>query len=129
MNPRDIHPMEPDYNEREPDLIITFDYYSFEKNKPVIEELYRGDHLMFNASITHLGVRKTGEESDLNKFQDIDEKWTHHIHALDIKKLSRDESVHVNAHYHWEGRYDFNQEMQEHDFQVPGHEQSNSHSH
>ena len=67
MNPRDSHPMEPDYAEREPDLILTFDYYSFEKNKEVIEDLYRGDHLIFNASITHLGIRKDHLESDLTK--------------------------------------------------------------
>lgn len=108
MNPRDSHSLEPEFSDREPDLILTFDYYSFEKNKLVIEDLYRGDHLIFNASITHLGVRKSSEESDLNKYSEVDEQWTHHIHALNIKKLSRDESVKVNAHYHWEGRYDFN---------------------
>ena len=118
--------MEPDFAEREPDLVLTFDFYSFELNKQAIENLYRGDHIIFNATITHLGVRKGDHESDLTKYQDTDEQTTHHIHALDIRKLSHDESVVVNSHIHWEGRYQFNQEMQEHDFNLESHQ---DHSH
>lgn len=73
MSPRDSHPNEKDFADREPDLIITFDYYSFEKNKEVIEDLYRGDLITFNATITHLGVRRPDHQGELTKYRDTDE--------------------------------------------------------
>ena len=59
MSPRDIHPDEQDFALREPDLILTFDIWSFERNKFIIEDLKRGDYIIFNSTITHLGVTKT----------------------------------------------------------------------
>jgi hypothetical protein len=54
MDPRDVHPLEKDYGDREPDLLLTFDLYSFEQNRPIIEELHRGDYIRFNATITQI---------------------------------------------------------------------------
>jgi hypothetical protein len=58
MNPRDRHPDDSDFADREPDLILTFNSLSFERNKLIIEDLRKGDLIRFNASIAHLGVRK-----------------------------------------------------------------------
>lgn len=58
MDPRDVHPENADYGLREPDLILTFDLRSFERNLKVIEELHRGDLIRFNATITHLAIRR-----------------------------------------------------------------------
>lgn len=61
MNPRDSLPasknIEGDEN-RTPDLILSFDVYSFERNRDVIEGLRRGDYIRFNATITHAAVFK-----------------------------------------------------------------------
>ena len=54
MNPRDKHPLDDDYGSREPDLVLTFDANSFERNRMIIEDLKRGDYIRFNATITHL---------------------------------------------------------------------------
>ena len=43
MNPRDVHPSQD--GEREPDLVLTFDYYSFMRNKALLESLHRGDYV------------------------------------------------------------------------------------
>lgn len=57
MDPRDKHPNDPEFALREPDLILTLDKYSFEANQFVLEGLQRGDYIIFNATITHLGIQ------------------------------------------------------------------------
>lgn len=74
MIKRDVHPLELDFAEREPDLVIAFDGWSFEKNQAVIEELKRGDLILFNASISHLGVKKFQDHGELTKYQANDEE-------------------------------------------------------
>jgi len=59
MEPRDYHPEAPEYAEREPDLILTFDQFYFARNLPMLEDLRRGDLLRFNATIAHLAVART----------------------------------------------------------------------
>lgn len=63
MDPRDVHPEQVDYAEREPDLIISFDIYSFERNRQILEELRRGDYIRFNATITHLAIKRISGRS------------------------------------------------------------------
>lgn len=58
MKPRDLHPVLDEYAQREPDLIISFDLHSFNRNKEVLEGLKRGDFISFNATITHLAQKR-----------------------------------------------------------------------
>ena len=58
MEPRDLHPGAAEYADREPDLILSFDQFSFKRNLEVLENLRRGDLLRFNATITHLALSK-----------------------------------------------------------------------
>ncbi len=58
MEPRDIHTLDEGYGQREPDLIISFDIVTFERNLKVIEELRRGDFIRFNATITKLAISR-----------------------------------------------------------------------
>lgn len=58
MNPRDMHSEQASYGDREPDLLLSFDIYSFNRNKLIIEDLKRGDYIRFNATITHLALRR-----------------------------------------------------------------------
>ena len=80
MNPRDSHTQADQYALREPDLILTFDLNSFNRNKGVIEELRKGDYIRFNATITHMGIRREvtteGQKDQLHetKYQATDEE-------------------------------------------------------
>ena len=71
MNPRDIHPSEQDFGSREPDIVLTFDYYTFERNKDVIEDLKRGDYIQFNATIGSIATKRN---NGLTKYHSNDEE-------------------------------------------------------
>lgn len=111
MEPRDKHPLEPDYALREPDLILTFDQYSFERNREQLESLTRGDYVVFNATISHLGVQSK-ERGSVTKYHANDEESTHHMHAHSIKKVPNKRREDISPHIHWDGRFKFNQDLQ-----------------
>jgi hypothetical protein len=52
----------------------------------------------------------------MTKYHEHDEEAVHHIHALDIAFLRSDSADSVGEHIHWDGRYQFNEELQHHDF-------------
>ena len=92
MDPRDTHPLEDSFNDREPDIILTFDEFSFERNQETMEELKRGDLIRFNATISHLGVRRGKDHhADLTKYHNNDEESTHHMHAKGVKKIGHND--------------------------------------
>ena len=103
MNPRDQHSQNKDFADREPDLVLTFDIYSFERNRIVIENLKRGDYIKFNATITQLGSKRIGDS--LTKNHAHDEDSVQHIHALDMAKIRSDGPQSVGEHIHWDGRF------------------------
>lgn len=57
--------------------------------KDTIDDLHRGDHIRFNATILSMG----------------DSHHLHHLHAFDIKKIPGHKDV--EAHVHQTGRYKF----------------------
>eukprot|EP00347_Sterkiella_histriomuscorum_P023465 403334541 len=123
MDPRDTHPQEEGFGEREPDIILAFDEKGFERNQAVLEELRRGDYILFNATITQLGVRHDHSpggqvHGDLSKYNSNDEVMSHHMHAMGVKKIRHAANVIIEPHYHWDGRFQFNQDMQNKDFDV-----------
>ena len=52
MNPRES------LDGSQPDLILTFDLASFNRNRANIEELRKGDYIRFNATMTHFNVKR-----------------------------------------------------------------------
>jgi hypothetical protein len=63
MDPRDVHNEDSSYGDREPDLILSFDINSFNRNREIIEELRKGDLIKFNATLTHFNTKRTTSES------------------------------------------------------------------
>lgn len=59
MNPRDMHPSQEEFSEREPDLVLTFDYFAFKRNQEILESLHRGDLVSFNATLSHFAQKRT----------------------------------------------------------------------
>ncbi|CDW76028.1 UNKNOWN [Stylonychia lemnae] len=118
MDRRDYHPSEQDFAEREPDLVITLTEAGFERNQKEIEELRRGDIIRFNATISHFAVQKA--QGDLSKYNNEDEQQVHHLHGIGIEKIGHKENDDIKPHYHWDGRFQFNQDLQNKDFNVDG---------
>ena len=119
MNPRDTHSQaEPEYAAREPDLIISFDINTFTHNRDVIESLRKGDFIQFNATITQIAIKRVphSEVQTMTKYHLNDEDSVHHIHALDLIRIRSDGADAVQSHIHWDGRYQFNTEMTDRDF-------------
>ena len=50
MNPREEHPANQNYAEREPDLILYFETWTYDLNFNQLAELRRGDMIRFNAT-------------------------------------------------------------------------------
>ena len=56
MNPRES------LDGSQPDLILTFDLASFNRNRANIEELRKGDYIRFNATMTHFNVKRIAQD-------------------------------------------------------------------
>ncbi len=73
----------------------------------MIESLRKGDLIKFNATITHVGIKRVSnsEHQAMTKYHLNDEDSVHHIHALDLVKVRSDGADSVQTHIHWDGRY------------------------
>ncbi|TNV81360.1 hypothetical protein FGO68_gene8669 [Halteria grandinella] len=120
MNPRDLHPSVPEFSQREPDLIMTFDIHAFSRNKAILEMLKRGDVVTFNATLPQMALKRSPSnaksDQSLTKYHNYDEESIHHIHGLDLVYVRSDGPESVGEHIHWDGRYQFNEELAKDDF-------------
>jgi len=95
------------YAKREPDIILYFESWTFDLNKEKIGQLRRGDLIYFNATITYMGSRS--QNNGWSKYSATDEIPVHHFKGLSIRQVMG-ERMEIDAHVHWDGRYQFNEE-------------------